>query len=175
MDVDGKKEEGRDEEKSLGMKRKVNKIKNRGTMGVCERMWGSKGSASWKVTVSSRRGVLYPIRVTLSCASLFRPSSSTYVTVTLLFSSPFYRFLAFPTIWPFSSACPRPPTFPPLFFFLPMGIRSLRGRGGSLPNRSSLPRSCAVQLPCPVSPPPPLAPSFLRDSFPSSLPWATYI
>ena len=129
MDVDGKKEEGRDEEKSLGMKRKVNKIKNRGTMGVCERMWGSKGSASWKVTVSSRRGVLYPIRVTLSCASLFRPSSSTYVTVTLLFSSPFYRFLAFPTIWPFSSACPRPPTFPPLFFFSSHGNSKFEGKG----------------------------------------------
>jgi hypothetical protein len=120
---------------SLGMKRKDNKIKNRGTMGVCERMWGSKGSASWKVTVSSRRGVLYPIRVTLSCASLFRPSISAYVTVTLLFSSPSYRFPAFPTIWPFSSV--RPPTHlpSPFFFFSSHGNSKFEGKGWIPPNQ----------------------------------------
>ena len=122
-------------------------------MGECERMWGSKGSASWKVTVSSRRGVLYPIRVTLSCASLFRFSTPTYVTVTLLFLNPFYRFLTVPTIWPLHSARPSSP----FFFFLPMRIRSLRGRGGSLPIRFSLPRSCAaLSFSCPAYPPHPL-------------------
>jgi hypothetical protein len=103
-------------------------------MGVCERMWGSKGSASWKVTVSSRRGVLYPIRVTLSCASLFWPSISTYVTVTLLFSSPSYRFLSLPTIWPFSSA--RPPThLPSPFFFSSHGNSKFEGKGWIPPNQ----------------------------------------
>jgi hypothetical protein len=116
-------------------------------MGVCERMWGSKGSASWKVTVSSRRGVLYPIRVTLSCASLFRPSTSAYVTVTLLFSSPFYRF-------PHSrrSGHSPPPAHPPSFpfFFSSHGNSKFEGKGWIPPNQvRSLPRSCAVQFALP--------------------------
>ena len=142
-------------------------------MGECERMWGSKGSASWKVTVSSRRGVLYPIRVTLSCASLFRSSTSTYVTVTLLFSSPLYRFRAFPTIWPFSST--RPPThLPSPFFFSSHGNSKFEGKGWIPPNQARSP-PLLRRLVCPARSLLLLsAPSFLRDSL-SFLPWATHI
>lgn len=137
-------------------------------MGECERMWGSKGSASWKVTVSSRRGVLYPIRVTLSCASLFRFSTPAYVTVTLLFSRPSHRFLTFPTIWPLSSACPPSP-----FFFSSHENSKFEGKGWIPPNQALSPALAPLAV-CPVSSYTSPPPSFSRST-PSPLLPATHI
>jgi len=120
-------------------------------MGGSERTWGSKGRASWKVTLSSRRWVLYPIRLASSCAYLFgfRPSASVTVTLLLFFSRPlgilFAEALA--TCDLLLDIFHNPPVFdpsafPPPFFF-PWEFE-VRGEGGG---------SFPIKLPLPDVPP----------------------
>jgi hypothetical protein len=120
-------------------------------MCECERTWGSKGRASWKVTLSSCRWVLYPIRLASSCAYLlrFRPSPSVTVTL-LLFSSHPLGFLFAEALATCDLPCP--PALepvhlpsPPLFFS--HGNSKFEGRGWILPNSSSL---SPTSHPCPA-------------------------
>jgi hypothetical protein len=134
-------------------------------MGGSERTWGSKGRASWKVTLSSRRWVLYrfglPHPVPSFLGLVHHPLSRSH----LFFCEPPCRFSLLPRPWPapdifHTHSALSPSTFPPPLFF-PMRIRTLRGTPVSFPFRlcprppSLAPSSIGISNP----PPPPFHPS----------------
>jgi len=87
--------------------------------------WGSKGRASWKVTLSSRRWVLYRFGLPHPVLPFFGLVRNTQSQSRLFFFKPSSRFSLLPRLWPpvtcsLISSMPscaqiRPPSLPPFF------------------------------------------------------------